>query len=141
MIRRPPRSTRTDTLFPYTTLFRSLKKLRAAKVETPILILSGMGEADKKVKGLGFGADDYLTKPFNKDELVARINAIVRRAKGHSQSVIQTGKLTVNLDAKSVEVEDGRLHLTGKESAMLELLSLRKGPTLTTTRAENRREG
>src|SRR3546814_12740610 len=127
MIRRPPRSTRTDTLFPYTTLFRSLKKLRAAKVETPILILSGMGEADKKVKGLGFGADDYITKPFNKDELVARINAIVRRAKGHSQSVIQTGKLTVNLDAKSVEVEGGRLHLTGKEYAMLELLSLRKG--------------
>ncbi len=108
-----------------------LKKLRAAKVDTPILILSGMGEPDKKVKGLGFGADDYLTKPFNKDELVARINAIVRRAKGHSQSVIQTGKLTVNLDAKSVEVEGGRLHLTGKEYAMLELLSLRKGTTLT----------
>ncbi|MFC3675135.1 response regulator transcription factor CtrA [Ferrovibrio xuzhouensis] len=108
-----------------------LKKLRAAKVDTPILILSGMGEADKKVKGLGFGADDYITKPFNKDELVARINAIVRRAKGHSQSVIQTGKLTVNLDAKSVEVEGGRLHLTGKEYAMLELLSLRKGTTLT----------
>ncbi|USG60520.1 response regulator transcription factor [Sneathiella marina] len=108
-----------------------LKKLRTAKVTTPILILSGMSEPDDKVKGLGFGADDYLTKPFNKDELVARIHAIVRRSKGHAQSTILTGKLTVNLDSKSVEVSGQRLHLTGKEYGMLELLSLRKGTTLT----------
>jgi len=108
-----------------------LKKLRTAKVNTPILILSGMAETDKKVKGLGSGADDYLTKPFNRDELIARIHAIVRRSKGHSQSVIKTGRLAVNLDSKSVEVDGQRLHLTGKEYAMLELLSLRKGTTLT----------
>ncbi len=108
-----------------------LKKLRLAKVETPILILSGMTESDKKIKGLGFGADDYLTKPFDKGELVARIHAIVRRSKGHSQSIIRTGKLTVNLDTRTVEVEGQRLHLTGKEYGMLELLSLRKGTTLT----------
>jgi two-component system, cell cycle response regulator CtrA len=108
-----------------------LKKLRTAKVTTPVLILSGRSEPDDKVKGLGFGADDYLTKPFNKDELVARIHAIVRRSKGHAQSTIQTGKLTVNLDSKSVEVSGQRLHLTGKEYGMLELLSLRKGTTLT----------
>jgi len=108
-----------------------LKKLRTAKVSTPILILSGMSEPDDKVKGLGFGADDYLTKPFNKDELIARIHAIVRRSKGHAQSTITTGKLTVNLDSKSVEVNGQRLHLTGKEYGMLELLSLRKGTTLT----------
>ena len=111
--------------------YEVLKKLRLAKVDTPILILSGMSEPDSKVKGLGFGADDYLTKPFNKDELVARIHAIVRRSKGHAQSVIRTGSLTVNLDTKSVEVDNNRLHLTGKEYAMLELLSLRKGTTLT----------
>ena len=111
--------------------YEVLKKLRTAKVSTPILILSGMSEPDDKVKGLGFGADDYLTKPFNKDELVARIHAIVRRSKGHAQSTIQTGKLTVNLDSKSVEVSGQRLHLTGKEYGMLELLSLRKGTTLT----------
>ncbi len=108
-----------------------LKRLRTAKIETPILILSGMSEPDDKVKGLGFGADDYLTKPFDRRELVARIHAIVRRSKGHSQSVINTGKLAINLDTKAVEVEGQRLHPTGKEYAMLELLSLRKGATLT----------
>ena len=108
-----------------------LKKLRTAKVGTPVLILSGIGEMDSKVRALGFGADDYVTKPFHRDELVARIHAIVRRSKGHSQSVIRTGKLAVNLDAKTVEVDGSRVHLTGKEYAMLELLSLRKGTTLT----------
>ena len=108
-----------------------LKKLRTAKVGTPVLILSGIGEMDSKVRALGFGADDYVTKPFHRDELVARIHAIVRRSKGHSQSVIRTGKLAVNLDAKTVEVDGARVHLTGKEYAMLELLSLRKGTTLT----------
>ena len=108
-----------------------LKALRVAKVQTPVLILSGNAIVEAKVKALGFGADDYMTKPFHKDELVARIQAVVRRSKGHSQSVITTGKLTVNLDAKTVEVDGSRVHLTGKEYQMLELLSLRKGTTLT----------
>lgn len=108
-----------------------LRKLRLSKVNTPILILSGLSEMENKVKGLGFGADDYMTKPFHKEELVARIHAIVRRSKGHSQSIIRTGKLSVNLDTKTVEVDSQRVHLTGKEYAMLELLSLRKGTTLT----------
>ena len=111
--------------------YEVLKKLRTSRVETPVLILSGMGQPDDKVKGLGFGADDYLTKPFDRRELVARIHAVVRRSKGHSQSVIKTGKLTLNLDTRTVEVDSQRLHLTGKEYAMFELLSLRKGTTLT----------
>jgi two-component system cell cycle response regulator CtrA len=120
-----------DINLPDMSGYEVLKTLRLAKIGTPILILSGLSGIENKVKGLGFGADDYLTKPFHKDELVARINAIVRRSKGHSQSVINTGKLSVNLDAKTVEVEGQRVHLTGKEYQMLELLSLRKGTTLT----------
>jgi two-component system cell cycle response regulator CtrA len=111
--------------------FEVVRRLRAAKVRTPVLILSGLNETDDKVKGLATGADDYLTKPFHKSELIARIHAIVRRSKGHSESVIKTGKLVVNLDTRSVDVDGRRLHVTGKEYSILELLSLRKGTTLT----------
>ena len=108
-----------------------LRQLRRAKVDTPILILSGNDDADNKIRGFGFGADDYLTKPFHREELIARIHAIIRRSKGHAQSIITTGRITVNLDAKTVEVDAAPVHLTGKEYQMLELLSLRKGSTLT----------
>jgi two-component system, cell cycle response regulator CtrA len=108
-----------------------LRQIRMARVETPILILSGSDDTESKLKGFGFGADDYMTKPFHREELVARIHAIIRRSKGHSHSVIKTGRVTVNLDAKTVEAEGTAVHLTGKEYQMLELLSLRKGTTLT----------
>jgi two-component system cell cycle response regulator CtrA len=120
-----------DLMLPDMDGLEVLRRLRDSRVETPVLILSGLLEPDKKVKGLGIGADDYLTKPFNKNELLARIQAIVRRSKGHSQSVINTGRLSVNLDARTVEVDGRAVHLTGKEYGILELLSLRKGTTLT----------
>lgn len=108
-----------------------LRQLRLARIETPILILSGDDDTESKLKGFGFGADDYLTKPFHREELVARIHAIIRRSKGHAQSIIKTGRIAVNLDAKTVDVGGTTVHLTGKEYQMLELLSLRKGTTLT----------
>ncbi len=120
-----------DLNLPDMSGFEVLRALRVSKVKTPTLILSGLTGIENKVRGLGFGADDYMTKPFHKDELVARIHAIVRRSKGHAQSVINTGDLCVNLDTKTVEVGGARLHLTGKEYQILELLSLRKGTTLT----------
>ena len=120
-----------DIMLPDMDGYEVIRRLRASRVETPILILSGLNGLDDKIKGLGFGADDYLTKPFDKRELIARIQAIVRRSKGHAASVINTGKLKVNLDTRTVEVENKLLHLTGKEYGILELLSLRKGTTLT----------
>ena len=120
-----------DLNLPDMSGYEVLRSLRVSKIKTPILILSGIAGIEDKVKGLGFGADDYMTKPFHKDELVARIQAIVRRSKGHALSVINTGDLTVDLDQKTAAVGGARVHLTGKEYQMLELLSLRKGTTLT----------
>ena len=111
--------------------FDVLKKLRMGRVDTPVLILSGISELDSKVRAFAMGADEYLTKPFHKIELVARINAVVRRSKGHAESVIRIGKIAVNLDGKVAEVDGARIHLTGKEYTMLELLALRQGSTLT----------
>lgn len=111
--------------------YEVLRHLRLARITTPILILSGSDDTESKIRGFGFGADDFLTKPFHREELIARIHAIIRRSKGHSQSIIQTGRIAVNLDAKTVDVDGMPVHLTGKEYQMLELLSLRKGTTLT----------
>jgi two-component system cell cycle response regulator CtrA len=107
-----------------------LKALRSAAIATPVLVLSGNMVIDAKVNALRIGADDYLTKPFHKDELIARLYAVVRRSQGHSQTVIATGKLTVNLDSRTVEAKGARVPVTAREYQILELLSLRKGATL-----------
>jgi len=118
-----------DLALPDIDGYEVLRRLRAARVPTPILILSGVSELDDKIKALGFGADDFLIKPFERRELIARIQAKVRRPKSHS--VIRTGKLVVDLDSRIVWVDDEPSRLTGKEYSVLELLSLRKGTTLT----------
>ena len=120
-----------DLMLPDIDGYEVLRRLRAARVRTPVLILSGLGEIDAKVKGLGFGADDFLTKPFDRRELIARIQAIVRRSKGHSESKICTGKLVLKLDSRIATVEGRPLHLTAKEYGILELICLRKGTAVT----------
>jgi two-component system cell cycle response regulator CtrA len=120
-----------DLMLPDMDGLEVIRHLRASRIDTPVIILSGLTESERKVKGLGMGADDYLTKPFDKSELVARMQAIVRRSMGHSQSVVKVGKLSVNLDARTADVNGEPVHLTGKEYGILELLTLRKGSTLT----------
>jgi two-component system cell cycle response regulator CtrA len=120
-----------DLNLPDMSGYEVLRSLRASKIKTPILILSGMTGIEDKVKGLGFGADDYLTKPFHKDELVARIQAIVRRSQGHSDQMITCGDLSINIGEQQAMVGSDRVHLTTKEYQMLEMLALRKGSTLT----------
>jgi len=111
--------------------YEVLRTLRTARIKTPILVLSGLAGIKDKVKGLGLGADDYMTKPFHKDELIARIHAVVRRSRGYPLSVVQSGGLTVNLDHRTVEIDGTRVNLTTKEYQILEHLSLRKGTPLT----------
>lgn len=120
-----------DLMLPDMDGYEVLRRLRASHITTPILILSGLNEPTDKVKGLGFGADDYLTKPFNKQELTARVQAIIRRSKGHAESIVRTGRMAINLQARTVEIDGRLIRLTGKEYGILELLSLRKGSTLT----------
>lgn len=114
------------------TGLETLRQIRRAGIKTPVIVL-----ADKQaqvlydcVRLLAAGADDYMTKPFDNRELLARICALVRRSKGLAQSTISTGNLTINLDVRRAYVDDCPLALTGKEYQMLELLSLRKGVTL-----------
>jgi len=108
-----------------------LRSLRLGKIKTPVLILSGLNGIEQKVKGLGLGADDYLTKPFQSDELIARIRAILRRSGDQVESVIRCGDLTLKLDQKRAEMGRRDVGLTTKEYQILELLAMRQGTPIT----------
>ncbi|HUB47555.1 MAG TPA: response regulator transcription factor [Acetobacteraceae bacterium] len=120
-----------DIMLPDIEGYEVVRRLRLARNDTPVLILSGLARPQAKVKGLGMGADDYITKPFDRAELLARMQAIVRRCKGFSQPALCVGPLQLNLDSREVTVDGKPVHLTGKEYAILELLVLRKGMVLT----------
>jgi two-component system cell cycle response regulator CtrA len=119
-----------DLMLPDMTGVDALRQIRSAGLTTPVFVLSGILLPNKKVECLSAGADDYLTKPFHAEELIARVNAIVRRSKGHAESVVRVGKMEINLDTKIVTVAGQVLPLTGKEYALMELLALKKGSTV-----------
>jgi two-component system cell cycle response regulator CtrA len=120
-----------DLMLPDIEGYEVVRRMRAARIEVPVLILSGLCRPQAKIKGLACGADDFMTKPFDKGELIARMQAIVRRSKGFSQPVLRIGPLQLNLDSREVTASGRPVHLTGKEYAILELLVLRKGMVLT----------
>ena len=120
-----------DLVLPDIDGYKVMEKLKAGKIKTPVFILSGLSSADKKIKALELGADDYLTKPFDKAELLARIKAIVRRSKGHCESTSQFGNFTINFDTRIIDANGSQVHLTNKEYAILELLAMRKGTVVT----------
>jgi two-component system cell cycle response regulator CtrA len=120
-----------DLMLPDIDGVEVIRKLRSSNIKTPVIVLSGLSECKDKVNCLNIGADDYITKPFEGKELVSRIQAVIRRSKGHAESNIKIGRMTVNLQNRRVEIDGKTLHLTGKEYSILELLCLRKGATLT----------
>src|SRR6204780_385158 len=120
-----------DLALPDIEGFEVVRRLRVARNDTPVLILSGLTRPAAKVKGLGLGADDFITKPFDRAELLARIQAVVRRSKGFSQSTLYVGPLRLNMDSREVTIDGRTVPLTGKEYSILELLVLRKGMVLT----------
>lgn len=120
-----------DLMLPDIDGYQVLLQLRALKIKIPILILSGLSSPEQKIRGLDNGADDYLTKPFNNRELIARIQAIVRRSKGKSHSIVKFGQVVVNLDDRIVTVNNQELKLTPTEYSILQLLVRRRGTVLT----------
>ena len=120
-----------DLMLPDMEGYEVIRRMRLGRNNTPVLVLSGLSRPQAKVKALGMGADDFMTKPFDKAELLARMQAVVRRSKGFSQPTLRIGALLLNLDSREVTVGSNQVHLTGKEYAILELLVLRKGMVLT----------
>lgn len=119
-----------DLMLPDISGFEILSRIRSIRNSTPVIVLSGLNTIEDKVKCLTIGADDYVTKPFSKMELLARIYAIVRRTSGHSSSVITVGPLEIDLKRRCVRIYGNEMTLTSKEYAILELLAMKKGSVL-----------
>jgi len=108
-----------------------LRRMRQARLAVPALALCGSAQPSARIRAFAAGADDVMSKPYDHDELLARLQAILRRSKGYSAPVVRIGNLQLNLDSREVSVEGQLVRLTGKEYAILELLVLRKGMVLT----------
>ena len=120
-----------DLQTPNLTGHTFVRGIRDARVMTPVVVLSNSDEMQAKVKGLELGADDYVTKPIPVSELLARIQAIVRRSKGQSSSLVKIGELTLDLVAQTIFLRGVALRLTDMQYRVLELFCMRRGLLVT----------
>ena len=126
-----------DIMLPELDGFEVIKRIRAKKNKVPILLLTARDNIDDKVKGLDYGADDYLVKPFIFEELMARIRVLLRRNSGNADNIITIANLKVDLDAKTVFRDDVLIKLSGREYSILEYLIRNKGKILPRERIED----
>jgi two-component system OmpR family response regulator len=122
-----------DIMLPGRDGLSILRNLRQKHNPVPVLLLTARSALDERVEGLNLGADDYLTKPFFVEELVARVHALVRRASGERTSLLQAGDLSVNLITREVRLGDAPVRLTTREFNLLEYLMRSPGRVLTRT--------
>jgi two-component system cell cycle response regulator CtrA len=120
-----------DLMLPDIEGYEVVRRMRAARLSTPVVVMSALCGAQAKVRAFAVGADDFITKPFDDGELIARMQAVLRRSKGYSEPTLYVGDLQLNMNSRAVSVGGCPVHLTGMEYAMLELLVLRKGMVLT----------
>jgi DNA-binding response OmpR family regulator len=111
-----------DIMLPGRDGLSILRQLREKKNPVPVIMLTARGELDERLAGLELGADDYVTKPFFVEELVARVQAVLRRSAGEGLTVLQAGELTVNLVTREVRRGEELIELTAREFALLEYL-------------------
>jgi two-component system OmpR family response regulator len=121
-----------DVMLPKLDGWQILEKLRNTK-KTPVLMLTARDHTKDRVRGLDLGADDYLVKPFNLEEVLARIRAIIRRSSNLTTSTITIGNIVVNLASKTVTVNKTLIELTAREYSLVEYLALHKGEVVTRT--------
>ncbi|BBM39209.1 winged helix family two component transcriptional regulator [Leptotrichia hofstadii] len=126
-----------DIMLPKLDGFEVIKRIRAKKNKVPILLLTARDNIDDKVKGLDYGADDYLVKPFIFEELMARIRVLLRRNSGNADNIVTIANLKVDLDAKTVFRDDLLIKLSGREYSILEYLIRNKGKILSRERIED----
>lgn len=123
-----------DVMLPKRDGWSVLEELRRQKKSTPVLMLTARDDVKDRVRGLDIGADDYLVKPFELTELVARIRALIRRSAGKAQSLIEIGAVSIDTTARTVSVDGNNVALTAKEYCLLEFLAIHRGELVTRTK-------